>query len=202
MKPRLIYGMGVCAVFWASVALAGPIGAADNSGAGGVPTLLKLVQNLGQQQLHGQLGSPARGGGEVSVYLQSPAASVPSGGLSMVYVPGNTFRPDMGTLQLAARRNWLQTTPAGQNLGFTSTGYDLGQTLGVSVTELGNYLYVVHVPFNIAIKDRYTDPGPAAGGPLPVVVPAPSSTMLGLLGLVLIGCGIIRVGRVSRIVHA
>lgn len=202
MKPCIKCLLGVCAAFWASAAMAGPM-AADSSSSGGVPTLLKLVQNLGQSQVQGQLGSPSRQGGEVSVYLQAPAASVPGGGMSMVYVAGLGSVPDAGTLQAAAQRSLMPTTAKGQNIGYASSGNTLGQTLGVNVTELGNYLYVVHVPFNIAITAGYKDPGPADTGGLPVViVPTPSSTVLGSLGLLLIGTGGIRVRRARRLTLA
>ncbi len=164
---------------------------------------MKLVQNLGTSQVQGMLGSPSRQGGEVSVALQPPAASAPGGGLSMVYVAGLGTVPDVGTLQAAAGRTAQLLTTQGQNLGYASAGYSLGQTLGVSVSELGNYLYVVHVPFNIAITDGYTDPGPADNGGLPVViVPAPSSTTLGLLGLVLVGSATVRMRRMRRAASA
>jgi hypothetical protein len=194
--------LGVWAVLWAGAAQAGPI-TANASPAGGVPTLQKLVQNLGQSQVQGLLGSPSRRGGEVSIQLQTPAASVPGGGLSMVYVAGLGATPDAGTLQAAAaaqRAAMSTTTARGQNLGYASAGYSLGETLGVSVSELGGYLYVVHVPFNIAITSGYRDPGPADTGRSPIViVPAPSSTMLGLFGLVLIGSGWLRTRRACRL---
>ncbi len=202
MRLRLIHIVGTGSVLWASAALAGPM-VANASSAGGVPTLTKLVQNLGTSEVQGLLGSPSRRGGEVSISLQAPAASAPGGGLSMVYVAGLGSVPDAGTLQAAAGRGVSSLVTQGQNLGYASAGYSLGQTLGVSVSELGNYLYVVHVPFNIAITDGYTDPGPADNGGLPVViVPAPSSTMLGLLGLVLIGSGTVRMRRVHRAASA
>lgn len=201
MKSRLLHTIGACAIFWGGTALAGPM-AASTSSAGGVPTLQRLVQNLGQSQVQGLLGSPSRHG-EVSLYLQSPAASVPGGGLSMVYVVGTGFLPDTNVVRTAGQRALQGSRPVGRNVGFGGTDYSLGQTLGVSVSELGNYLYVVHVPFNIAIKDRYTDPGPADNGGLPVVVvPAPSSTTLGLLGLVLIGAGLVRIGHARHVPSA
>lgn len=203
MKPRLLtYTLAASVLLWAAVAQAGPI-VSNAASAGGLPTLQKLVQNLGQSQAQGLLGSPSQRGGEVSIQVQTPAASVPGGGLSMVYVAGLGAVPDAGTLQAAAaahRSAMNAVTARGQNTGYASDGYTLGETLGVSVSELGNYLYVVHVPFNIAITSGYKDPGPADTGRLPVViVPAPSSTMLGMFGLVLIGSGWLRGRRAYRL---
>lgn len=198
MRTYLILSVAACGALLTSGALAGPI---HPGNGGGLPTLQRLVQNLSQAQVQGQLGSPSRRGGEVSLRLQPPAASAPGGGMSMVYVAGDSgFVPSTGLLTLAGQRSAGLLRPQGQNTGFASSSdYSLGQTLGVSVSELGNYLYVVHVPFNIAITDRYTDPGPADTGQMPVVVvPAPSSTMLGLLGLMLMGTGILRMGRMHR----